>query len=133
VGGNQIQETGSDLFLGLLFSWGIAPRISLETGAYGTRFWGKSILTKKKKSKICPGNDSEGPMVRTLTLYPANPRIDSQFMYVLGSTDPAHVLKPMRERAMMSLIWHYVKPFFVFIIDALPRSCMFLTDAYNVA
>jgi hypothetical protein len=53
LGKNQIQETGSDLFLGLLVvmeNHSLTPRISPETGAHGTRFWGKSILTKKIKN-----------------------------------------------------------------------------------
>jgi hypothetical protein len=60
------KKQGQTYFQDCLFSWRIAPWICPETGAYGTCFWRRSIFTKE--SKICPRNNSEGPMIQTLDL-----------------------------------------------------------------
>jgi hypothetical protein len=64
VGENHIQETGSDLFLGSLVFMENHSLDVPRNWCLWYAFLGK-INSHKKKSKICPGNDSEGPMVRT--------------------------------------------------------------------
>jgi hypothetical protein len=65
VGEDQIQETGSDLFLGLLVFMENHSLDFPRNWCLWYAFLGK-IDSDKKKSKICPSNNSEGPMVRTL-------------------------------------------------------------------
>jgi hypothetical protein len=65
VGKNQIQETGSDLFPVLLV---FMENLSLDfrrNWCLWYAFLGK-INSQKKKSKIRPRNNSEGPVVHTL-------------------------------------------------------------------
>jgi hypothetical protein len=67
VGENQIQETGSDLFLGSLVFMENRSSDFPRNWCLWYVFLGKINSHKNKKSKICPGNNSEGPMVRTLS------------------------------------------------------------------